>query len=54
MLALTGMTACGNTKTGQNLESKEVAQTEKKKKRQKKLKMKIKKPGQSQTTQVTR
>ncbi len=30
MLALTGMTACGNKKTGQNLESKEVAQTEKK------------------------
>ena len=30
MLALTGMTACGNTKPEQNLESKEVAQTEKK------------------------
>ena len=30
VLALTGMTACGNKKTGQNLESKEVAQTEKK------------------------
>lgn len=30
VLALTGMTACGNKQTGQNLESKEVAQTEKK------------------------
>ena len=31
MLALTGITACGNTKTEQKLGSKEVAQTEKKK-----------------------
>ena len=30
VLALTGMTACGNTKPEQNLESKKVAQTEKK------------------------
>ena len=30
VLALTGMTACGNTKTEQKSESKEVAQTEKK------------------------
>lgn len=30
VLALTGMTACGNTKPKQNLESKKVAQTEKK------------------------
>ena len=30
MLVLTGMTACGNTKTEQKSESKEVAQTEKK------------------------
>ena len=30
VLALTGMTACGNTKTEQKSENKEVAQTEKK------------------------
>ena len=48
------MTACSNTKTEQNSESKEVAQTEKKEEKPEEPKDENKKPGLSQTTQVIR
>ena len=50
MLVLSGMTACGNTKTEQKSESKEMTQADKKEE----TKDKKKKLGQLQIMQVIR